>query len=83
VQQVVEEALATLFGSAVRIHSAGRTDAGVHAAAQRAHFDAPFAIPPRGLLLGINQLLPGDGRVMQVDEIAGDFPARFDAKSET
>jgi len=83
VQQVVEEALATLFGSPLRIHSAGRTDAGVHAAAQRAHFDAPFVIPPRGLLLGINQLLPGDIRVMQVVEVADDFHARFDAKSKT
>ena len=83
VQQVVEGALATLFGSPLRIHGAGRTDAGVHAAAQRAHFDAPFVIPPRGLLLGINQLLPGDIRVMQVDEVADDFHARFDAKSKT
>jgi len=83
VQQVVEKALATLFGSPVRIHGAGRTDAGVHAAAQRAHFDAPSTIPPRGLLLGINQLLPADIRVMHVEEVADDFHARFDAKSKT
>ncbi len=83
VQQVVEEALATLFGAAVRIHGAGRTDSGVHAAAQRAHFDAPSTIPPRGLLLGINQLLPADIRVTRVEEVADDFHARFDAKSKT
>jgi tRNA pseudouridine38-40 synthase len=83
VQQVVEEALATLFGSAIRIQGAGRTDSGVHAAAQRAHFDAPFAIPPRGLLLGINQLLPADIRLMHVEEVADDFHARFAAKSKT
>jgi tRNA pseudouridine38-40 synthase len=83
VQQVVEEALAALFGSPLRIHGAGRTDAGVHAAAQRAHFDAPFVIPPRGLLLGINQLLPADIRVMRVEEVADDFHARFNAKSKT
>jgi tRNA pseudouridine38-40 synthase len=83
VQQVVEEALATLFGSPLRIHGAGRTDGGVHAAAQRAHFDAPFVIPPRGLLLGINQLLPADIRVMGVEEVADDFHARFNAKSKT
>lgn len=83
VQQVIEEALATLFGSPVRIHGAGRTDAGVHAAAQRAHFDAPFTIPPRGLLLGINQLLPSDVRVTRVEEVADDFHARFSATSKT
>jgi len=83
VQQVVEEALASLFGSAVRIHGAGRTDAGVHAAAQRAHFDPPFTIPPRGLLLGINQLLPADIRVTQVEEVADDFHARFNAKGKS
>lgn len=83
VQQVVEEALAAVFGTAVRIHGAGRTDAGVHAAAQRAHFDAPFVIPPRGLLLGINQLLPFDIRVTNVEEVADDFHARFSATSKT
>ncbi|HJW92526.1 MAG TPA: tRNA pseudouridine(38-40) synthase TruA [Thermoanaerobaculia bacterium] len=83
VQQVIEEALATIFGSPVRIHGAGRTDAGVHAAAQRAHFDAPFTIPPRGLLLGINQLLPAGIRVMRVEEVADDFHVRFSATSKT
>jgi tRNA pseudouridine38-40 synthase len=83
VQQVVEEALATLFGSPVRIHGAGRTDAGVHAAAQRAHFDAPFEIPPRGLLLGLNRLLPPDISVPSVLEVPSDFHARFSALSKT
>ena len=72
-----------LFGSVVCIHGAGRTDAGVHAAAQRAHFDPPFTIPPRGLLLGINQLLPADIRVTQVEEVADDFHARFNAKGKS
>ena len=83
VQQVLEEALAQLFTQPVRIHGAGRTDAGVHAYAQRAHFDAPFDIPPRGLVLGINQLLPADVRVMHAETVADDFHARFSAKSKT
>jgi tRNA pseudouridine38-40 synthase len=83
VQQIVEEALAKLFNEPVRLHGAGRTDAGVHAAAQRAHFDAPFAIPPRGLLLGINQLLPHDVRVAAVQEVPDGFHARFSATSKT
>jgi tRNA pseudouridine38-40 synthase len=83
VQQVIEEALAKIFTRPVRIHGAGRTDAGVHAAAQRAHFDAPFDIPPRGLILGLNQLLPADVRVLRAEEVADDFHARFSAKGKT
>ncbi|HEV7242424.1 MAG TPA: tRNA pseudouridine(38-40) synthase TruA [Thermoanaerobaculia bacterium] len=83
VQQVVEEALAKIFAQDVRVHGAGRTDAGVHAEAQRAHFDAPFDIPPRGLVLGINQLLPSDIRVTHAKTVADDFHARFSAKTKT
>jgi tRNA pseudouridine38-40 synthase len=83
VQQVVEEALATMFGEPVRVHSAGRTDAGVHAAAQCAHADIPFEIPPRGLVRGLNQILPPDVRLLQTEAVGDDFHARFDAKSKT
>jgi tRNA pseudouridine38-40 synthase len=83
VQQVMEEALARMFQQPIRVHGAGRTDAGVHAAGQRAHFDAPFAIPPRGLILGINQLLPHDVRVTAAEPVADDFHARFAAASKT
>jgi tRNA pseudouridine38-40 synthase len=83
IQQVLEEALAKIFAQPVRIHGAGRTDAGVHAAAQYAHFDAPFDIPPRGLVLGVNQLLPGDIRVTHTEQVAEDFHARFSAKAKT
>lgn len=79
VQQVIEDALAKMFGSAIRIEGAGRTDSGVHAEGQRAHFDMPIAIAPRGIVLGINDLLPPDVRVLQADEVADDFHCRFDA----
>ena len=83
VQQVLEEALAKLFREAVRVHGAGRTDAGVHALAQRAHVDVPFDIPARGLILGLNQLLPPDVRITQIDNVADDVHARFSAKGKT
>jgi tRNA pseudouridine38-40 synthase len=83
VQQVLEEALGKLFNAELRVHGAGRTDAGVHATAQRAHVDVPFAIPPRGVVLGLNQLLPPDVRVTYVEEVADDFHARFSAKTKT
>jgi tRNA pseudouridine38-40 synthase len=83
VQQVVEEALATMFGEVVRVHGAGRTDAGVHAAAQCAHVDVPFEIPLRGLVLGLNQILPPDVRLIETEAVADDFHARYDARSKT
>jgi tRNA pseudouridine38-40 synthase len=83
VQQVVEEAFATMFHEPIRVHGAGRTDSGVHAIAQRAHADVPFDIPPRGFLLGINNLLPHDIRVTRVEVVGDDVHARFDARSKT
>jgi tRNA pseudouridine38-40 synthase len=83
IQGALEEALAKIFSTAIRVHGAGRTDAGVHADAQRAHVDVPFEIPPRGLILALNQLLPPDVRVTQVEPVADDFHARFSAKTKT
>lgn len=83
IQSVVEEVLAKMYGAPIRIEGAGRTDAGVHALAQRAHYDAPFAIPLRGLTRGMNDLLPHDIRITRVDEIADDFHCRFAAKVKT
>ncbi len=80
VQDVLESVLEKLFGARTRIEGAGRTDAGVHASAQKAHCDVPFAIPLRGLVLGMNDLLPHDIRVLAVEEIAADFHCRFRAK---
>lgn len=83
VQQVVEDALATVYGEPVRVHGAGRTDAGVHAAEQCAHADVPFEIPQRGLILGVNQSLPADVRLLAVESVADDFHARYAAKWKT
>jgi len=83
VQQVFEAVLSRLFGAPIRVEGAGRTDAGVHARAQRAHADVPFEIPTRGLILGINDLLPHDIRVTAAEGVADDFHCRFAAKAKT
>ena len=83
VQSVFEAALAKIFGAPIRVEGAGRTDSGVHARAQRAHADVPFAIEPRGLRMGLNDLLPRDIRVAAVESVADDFHCRFAAKSKS
>ena len=83
VQQVVEAALTTMFSAPMKIEGAGRTDSGVHAAAQRAHADVPFEIAPRGMIRGLNDLLPPDIRVTAVEPVADDFHCRFDAREKT
>lgn len=83
VQQVVEEALAKMFGVAIRIEGASRTDSGVHAAAQRAHADVPFQIAPRGVVRGLNDLLPSDIRVLAAEYVADSFQCRHAAKRKT
>lgn len=80
---MIEEVLAKMYGTEIRLEGAGRTDSGVHAIAQRAHYDATFAIPLRGLVRGMNDLLPHDIRISAVEEIADDFHCRFRAKAKT
>ena len=79
IQQVVEEALLKVVGCSVTIHGAGRTDSGVHALAQTAHFICPVAIPPPKLKPALNHVLPASIRVMAVEEVDESFHARISA----
>jgi tRNA pseudouridine38-40 synthase len=76
VQGVLETALATLYGQPVPVVGAGRTDAGVHAAGQVAHFDAPLAIPPTGIVRALAGLLPPEVRPMRAWPVSPSFHAR-------
>jgi tRNA pseudouridine38-40 synthase len=80
IQQTVEEALLTLTGKKTVLHSAGRTDAGVHAIGQVAHFDTNAKIPPDKYSFALNALLPPDIRIRKSAKAADRFHARFDAK---
>lgn len=82
VQQRLEEALERLTGTATRITGASRTDAGVHAVGQCAHFDTNSHIPPDKFPFALNTLLPQDIRVLAGREVSGGFHARFDAKGK-
>jgi tRNA pseudouridine38-40 synthase len=82
VQQAVEEALADLVGEPVALAGASRTDAGVHARAQEAHFELRAPLPLRALVHGLNHRLPGDVRVMAAHAMPEGFHARFSAEAK-
>jgi len=79
VQHVVEDALSQVFDSEIRIHGAGRTDAGVHARGQVAHLVLPRPFPTKGLVHATNHRLPSDIRVMGADRMPENFHARKSA----
>ena len=82
IQGELERALKTLTGSRIVIQSAGRTDAGVHALGQCAHFDYPGSIPPEKLPFVFNSMLPRDIRVNHAEQAEDTFHARYDAKGK-
>ena len=63
----------------VRVESSGRTDAGVHARAQVAHFDLEKPVDAKYFMRGLNALLDPDIRVTAFDRVPVDFHARFSA----
>jgi tRNA pseudouridine38-40 synthase len=82
VQAAIEDALTDMHGGvATTIRGAGRTDAGVHALGQVAHFDAPPGthVPLHGYERGLNAVLPRAIAIRAVERVADDFDARFSA----
>ena len=78
VQQAVEEAVLATTGEATAMHAAGRTDAGVHALAMRAHVDIAKPIEAFRLMEALNaHLRPQPIAVLAVTEVADDWHARF------
>ncbi|OPY07348.1 MAG: tRNA pseudouridine synthase A [Syntrophaceae bacterium PtaB.Bin095] len=82
IQQVLEEKIAVMTGEAVRVIGSGRTDAGVHALGQVAHFRTASSIREFNLLGGLNSLLPRDIVIRDLREVDASFHARYDAKSK-
>jgi tRNA pseudouridine38-40 synthase len=80
VQAALEDAAAKFCGERVKVHGAGRTDAGVHALAQVAHLDLPRAYPGDTIRGALNHhLRPVAVSVLAAEETAADFNARRSA----
>lgn len=82
VQQVIEEELEKVTGERIALHGSGRTDSGVHALGQVAHFDTAARMPADKFAYALNAGLPKDIRVRWSGEAAPDFHARFSARSK-
>ena len=79
VQETLERALSKVADHPVRLHCAGRTDAGVHALEQVVHFDTSAQRTERAWVLGANVNLPRDCAVRWAQPVSSAFHARFGA----
>ncbi len=80
VQGVVEEALTRLCGHPVTLIGAGRTDAGVHALGQVAHFDTSHPRPAAVLQRALNAITPPTVTILRVAAVSDSFHARYAAR---
>ncbi|MEL7431364.1 MAG: tRNA pseudouridine(38-40) synthase TruA [Chlamydiota bacterium] len=76
IQGTIEKGLTSLTGAPIRLHGSGRTDAGVHALGQTAHF---ISIGELLTVSTINDHLPPDIRAIDIEEVPSTFHARYSA----
>jgi len=81
IQGEIEHALKQIFSDHVGIIGAGRTDSGVHARGQVAHFDLEYPLEPNKLMRSLNGILNNDIRIKDVSLVGSNFHARYSAKS--
>lgn len=82
VQEWLEKAVKKLTGETVCVHGASRTDAGVHALGQSAHFDTESRIPADKFSFALNTILPPDIRVSRSEEVKPEFHSRFSGRGK-
>lgn len=84
VQEVLEHALSVFSHENAEIYGSGRTDAGVHAYGQVAHFDLSTEIKPFSAMASFNALVrPHAVGVLNIEKVSDDFHARFSALERT
>ncbi len=83
IQGKIQEAIYQFSQENIKLVVAGRTDTGVHATGQVAHFETSIERPKEKWLLGLNSFLPEDIRIKNVKFVNSDFHARFSALSRS
>ncbi len=79
IQTLLQQALSTALRAPTSLVGSGRTDAGVHALGQVAHFTCGATFDARKLLLSLNGLLPLDIRALELNPVDPSFHARYSA----
>ncbi len=82
VQGILEEKIGLLTGQPVQLFGSGRTDSGVHALGQVAHFKTQNPMNVRTIQRGLNSLLPRDIVIQRAEEVGEGFHARKHSKSK-
>jgi tRNA pseudouridine38-40 synthase len=75
VQEILSHAIAGVIGHPINLVGSSRTDSGVHAKGQVAHFDTHMEIPPEGLRRAVNHQLPGDILIRSIEPVDSSFDA--------
>lgn len=83
IQSLIEQSLSTILRKQIPVFGSGRTDAGVHAIGQIAHFSFDAPIDTQKTFASLNGLLPQDIRIVSLEETSHDFHARYSAASKT
>lgn len=83
VQAELEKALFAVLGCKISVVASGRTDSGVHAAAQICNFNANLSLPPEKLAAALNPFLPPDIKILRSCKAEDDFNANKSAKKKT
>ena len=84
IQEILQNAIFKFSREKVTITGAGRTDAGVHATCQIAHFDLEKKIKKKNFILGVNQYIGNNPvTVLNIKKVNNKFHSRFDAKERT
>ena len=84
IQEILQNAIFQFSKEKVTVTGAGRTDAGVHAIAQMAHFDLKKKIKKKSFILGVNQYIGNNpATILNIKKTNNKFHSRFDAKKRT
>jgi tRNA pseudouridine38-40 synthase len=83
VQEVIQNTMDVILKEKVVIRGSGRTDTGVHAKAQVAHFKYGFELDSHRFLYSMNSLLPADIRILSIEKTTPDFHAQHSATGKT
>lgn len=83
IQGELTKVLETVCKHNIKLYGSGRTDEGVHAIAQTAHFDCDCTIPDDKFAFCCNPFLPEDIKIINSKQVEGNFHARYDCKQKT